>query len=318
VTAGALAAMLGMAVGGSQGPVSARRGLPDYVPIYIFDDGWMWVRVLSNPFYRTADTALTIPSTKLGLYPVQTHAILALVAPSDADPPPPTRLQRLGYADPTPVRALLSGEAPTNIFDLHWHGHSIDDLLGRVWPLAVELVNDPNEAQYSMASGNIELPQVLPDYIWEFMAEREPSIERGPDALKAVWDTFKPIAYSLSSSSRAGEYHTYVVVRPSIELDIVFYPGGPNADRAWAIRDNTTREQLSWGKTFVEAMDKQPAPMHAGPILKKSAYDAMWDQVVLPGEPTLDVEAYVLVDAPHPALGPIDTFVAVARAQELL
>jgi len=306
------------------------------VDIYRFDDGWRWVRVVGpesvclerewwSQFVKGTSWLDNWKGIGLDLNHKDKYTYLMLMSPDGIEA---VLVGTLGDVSVTGVRSppVVVGE---EIFDLTVYAPGeAQNLLGRIWPLATEITADVNTVAYSMADGAIELPQVLPDRVWERMEAVESQISTPEEAHKALEYAFEGLteAYWTMGQYHRGQWWPGTEAKyPHVELDpphlvdisIVFQPESPATERGWAVFDGTTHAWMGDGPTFAKAMN-QAKPQGGGPILRKSELDAMWDQIVVPGEGTLNPEPYRLLDAPHPAFLPLDTFVALARDEGLL
>jgi len=296
----------------------------DSVDIYRFDDGWRWVRLVSmRPIW---------PGSKPGSpfhHPIFFDGISGVTIAID-----PKRYIYLVLMDPNDKSwALFRSkfyEETIHIFEMVLYSSGIlweadhegggpvkEGLVARAWPLGTELHADVEEVQNTMADNAIKLPMVLPDRVWERMAEAEPQIVTEKDALAALRHAFADLATITTAPVDPYEGSRHIVninVLPSFSLQVFF----GDAPREWALNyEDGATGRYGRGRTFVEALNGA-APAYGGPLLKKSEFDALWDAIVVPGEAMFDPEPYFLLDAPHPAFLPLDTFLALAREEGLI
>lgn len=161
------------------------------VDIYRFDDDWRWVRIVgatadalckedwrldsrSDGWHRTPRVGLDLDD----------KVYLALIGPAAI------KHDDLGNATiiEEGIEAVLKSSFGETIFDFMLFSSYFDPnrLLGRAWPLATELTVDVDGVQHSMAYGQIKLPQVLPDRVWDRMAAVEGQIADKSDAIRLM------------------------------------------------------------------------------------------------------------------------------------
>jgi len=270
------------------------------VDIYRFDDGWRWVRLVSGQVFYASGLRVEMD--------LKRHVYLVLE-------------DLTGKA-----HVLFKAEIGGNIFGMAFFSPGnlweMDDasplpvkggLVARAWPLGTELNADVDEVQFGMAENVILLPQVLPDRVWQRMAERESEVSTPQEALDALRYAFADLDARVVPRDHSFDRALIadIFVPPALSFQLIF---GQEV-REWMVTHEDGKG--SKGTTFVEALDGA-VPNYGGPVLRKSEFDALWDDIVVPGEGTFDPEPYFLLDVPHPAFLPLDTFVALAREEGLL
>jgi len=232
----------------------------DSVDIYRFDDGWRWVRIVACetppnwPIPRLPAEAWSqfdkdaLVSRAEGMWRVAIHDL--------------NRRVYLALMSPKGIEAVLTGRLDSTIFDLQVYTplnrkkspeSPIDLGLGRVWPIATEITADVDAVAYAMARGDIPLPTVLPDRVWDRMAAVEDQVVTGPDAIAALRHAFADMAETFEVElQQSGDFLVivHVVVLPEIDLWFHFYPGRTNAKRMWRVYDSGSDDEMSRGKTF--------------------------------------------------------------------
>jgi len=342
------------------------------VDIYRFDDGWRWVRIVGGEEVFVPAVA-AVSATDVATI----HVAITVGVDGDLTDWLPRHHHvpifldfldevYLVLQDPSGnSKVLFRAEVGGNIFgmELFSSGYTnarqvgglweVDDdsplpvkegLVARAWPLAIELYADVDQVQFGIAENAIKLPNVLPDRVWNRMAEREAQISTSEDALEALRYAFADLKGSVRprdhSFDRALIADIFISPPPESLCDqsalgfaVIFSPQGnrrarstgrwselrPSPRRAYPREWMVTYEGGvgSKGETFLKALDGA-IPNYGGRLMKKSEFDALWDAIVVPGEAMFDPEPYFLLDAPHPAFLPLDTFLALAREEGLL
>lgn len=322
---------------GRTGPPSQPFGT-DIVPVIVFDDDHAWVRVLT-PTWRKKMGRL-VADSHVDRLAVRNEAniVLALIKakPRRSDP----RLSLVARA----ILLFEPGAANLDEAKLVFRGSqhssdppdwqlSQDQLISYAWPLAFELDADENMVGYTTAWAEIPLPQRVPDRFMERMAAEQDTVSSVSEAnallLRATHGLARHIApkvkeetgdwYGPDATTGQSRWHIRALANkdgvaftfpPSVELFVWWLDGH------WHIEDHSTGELLAQGPDFVEALEWSYQDT-AGPILPDTLYEQHFEESTVAGEAMFDPEPYFLLNLPHPALQPTDTFLALARVEGL-